>query len=41
MERLAIEGKALYVKLNDLSNNYLSTTEHEKFRWNLRGPTQG
>ena len=32
--------KARYAKLNNLSHNFLSTAEHVKFRWNLRGPTR-
>ena len=31
--------KALYTKLSRLSHDFLSTTEHVKFRWNSQGPT--
>jgi hypothetical protein len=31
--------KALYIKSNDLSHGFLSTTEHVKFCWNSQGPT--
>jgi len=32
--------KAQYTKLNSLSHDFLSKTEHVKFCLNLRGPTR-
>jgi hypothetical protein len=32
--------KARYIKLNNLLHDFLITTEHVKFCWNLRGPTR-